>query len=61
MKFTHLYDRVLGWSSTNIKPSDFDVVEELGWNRFDGIVYLAISATGRRYIFRDNSNVKVIG
>lgn len=56
-KFTHVWSSRYGWGTTAFKFHDFTHVEVLGENDY-GIIYLAISANGQRYILRDNTKSK---
>jgi len=56
VKVTHYWDSYRGWISTNLRLGDFKHVEILGENKIDGIIFIAWTESGRRYILCDRSD-----
>ena len=52
IEFTHYWVSGFGWENTIFSPEDFVEVEELGENKKDGVVFLAINNAGGKHILK---------
>lgn len=55
MEFTHYWVSGFGWENTIFQPEDFETVEEMGFNDFDGYIFLGINGNGdlsRKHILK---------
>jgi hypothetical protein len=56
IEFTHYWVSGFGWENTIFLPSDFETIEEMGFNETDGFIFIAINNKGGKHILKGTYN-----
>ena len=56
-EFTHYWVSGFGWQKTIFQPEDFTMIEKLGENEKDGIVFIGINDKGAKHILKGKCKI----
>jgi hypothetical protein len=51
--FTHYWVSGFGWETTIFQPSDFSLIEKLGYNEKDGNIFIGINGNQKHILKAD--------